>query len=610
MNYKALYRTYRPSSFEDVVGQKHIVATLKNAVKQNKIAHAYLFCGPRGTGKTSVAKLLAKAVNCENSENAPCGKCRNCLSIEQGNHPDIVEIDAASNNGVDEIRDLIEKVKYSPIEGKYKVYIIDEVHMLSAGAFNALLKTLEEPPSHVLFVLATTEPHKVLPTIISRCQRYDFNKVENEEMARRIRYILEKEKIECDEEAIRLIVSLADGGMRDALSILDQCIAYAQNQITAAHVNEIYGITTTEEKLQLLEFIFRQDARNLLGKVKIWSEKGIDIRRLTADLIEILKEAVIFGYTKDDTLLMKINSQEAETILGFANPKKLLDQIQILMETTEKYRTASNVTSYFEVAALKMMGEMKNLFHDDAALAENGNKEETFVNPSKEKNHKDTNFDQDAAELVFNESKEGKSAEEPEEIVDSQGETETIIPVPLVENTSAELVIQEIHQKNIPKKISIDEILGLMVQANKPEKLSDQEKWKRIEGKCRDLSCARYAACLKDTMVAVSGANFILIATLYEALANEIQEDQDELEIFLRTDLDIPKRLYITTQEQFKEATQQFIERRRAGTLPPPLVIEVKSEIKEEAKEESDPNLTEMTRLFGSDFEIIEEEEK
>ena len=361
MSYKALYRTYRPSSFEEVVGQQHIVTTLKNAVKQNKIAHAYLFCGPRGTGKTSIAKLLAKAVNCSDHEHAPCNQCESCLAIQEGNHPDIVEIDAASNNGVDEIRDLIEKVKYSPLQGRYKVYIIDEVHMLSTGAFNALLKTLEEPPSHVIFILATTEPQKVLPTIISRCQRYDFSKVSQSEMIGRIRKILEQEKISCDDEALRLIAQLADGGMRDALSIVDQCIAYAQDNITAADVNEIYGMTTISEKIELLMWIFHRQAQPLLDKIRILSEKGIDIKRLTSDLIEVLKECVILAYTQDSTLLNQLTEDEALRLLEGRSSRELLAMIDILMETMEKYRNASDAASYFEVAALKMMAEREEV---------------------------------------------------------------------------------------------------------------------------------------------------------------------------------------------------------------------------------------------------------
>ena len=221
MAYKALYRTYRPSTFEEVAGQHHVVQTIKNALASGKIAHAYLFAGPRGTGKTTMAKLLAKALNCEHGIGCQCNECKNCQAINDGTHPDVLEIDAASNNGVEEIRDLIDKVKYGTILGRYKVYIIDEVHMMTAGAFNALLKTLEEPPEHVIFILATTEPHKILPTILSRCQRYDFTKVSDQDIKERIKVVLKKENITYNEEAINLVISLADGGMRDALSILD-----------------------------------------------------------------------------------------------------------------------------------------------------------------------------------------------------------------------------------------------------------------------------------------------------------------------------------------------------------------------------------------------------
>lgn len=619
MSYKALYRTYRPSSFDDVVGQKHIVVTLQNAVKQNKIAHAYLFCGPRGTGKTSIAKLLAKAVNCEDAEHAPCGKCESCLSIQKGNHPDIVEIDAASNNGVDEIRDLIEKVKYSPIEGRYKVYIIDEVHMLSTGAFNALLKTLEEPPSHVLFVLATTEPHKVLPTIISRCQRYDFTKVENDEIIRRIHLILEQENIQCEDEAIRLIATLADGGMRDALSILDQCIAYAQDYITSTHVNEIYGITTIAEKLEMLDYVFNHDARSILGKIKLWSEKGIDIRRLTSDLIEIMKESVIFGYTKDSTLMTKLTVPEAEQILTQLNPKQLLELIQILMETTEKYRTASNVSSYFEISILKMIATLNGITIESEtkqqemsrpivqptirteSVKEEISKIEVPSPMSEQTSVLETNheFDEPETEALVVEEFD----QEPENFDED-------IPALIVEEPEVELVIQEVKiKKNIePDALNMDTILRLMVQGDRNIRIIDDEKWKNIESKCRDLSCARQANLLRDTTVHVSGETFILIATEYQALANEILECKEDIEIFLDEQLGIDKVLFVTTEQQIALAKEEYLQRRNNHTLPPALTVEKKVKTLAQQEENKDKVMTEMISLFGDDFEIVEEE--
>ncbi|EGS4843797.1 DNA polymerase III subunit gamma/tau, partial [Listeria monocytogenes] len=242
MAYQALYRVFRPQSFQDVVGQEHVTKTLKNAIVQNKTSHAYLFSGPRGTGKTSAAKIFAKAINCEHGHDGePCNECEICKGTTDGSIPDVLEIDAASNNGVEEIRDIREKVKYAPTVAKYKVYIIDEVHMLSTGAFNALLKTLEEPPKHVIFILATTEPHKLPLTIISRVQRFDFKRITTQDIIGRLKFILEEEKIPYDEKALMIVARAAEGGMRDALSLLDQVISYGSEEVTVEDALEITG---------------------------------------------------------------------------------------------------------------------------------------------------------------------------------------------------------------------------------------------------------------------------------------------------------------------------------------------------------------------------------
>ncbi|MFQ7800758.1 MAG: DNA polymerase III subunit gamma/tau [Coprobacillus cateniformis] len=303
MAYKTLYRVYRPQRFDEVAGQEHIITTLRHAVEENKIAHAYLFCGPRGTGKTTIAKLLAKAINCTGNPK-PCDECENCKEIASGNHPDVIEIDAASNNGVDEVRNLIDKVKYAPTQGKYKVYIIDEVHMMSTGAFNALLKTLEEPPAHVVFILATTEPHKILPTIISRCQRFDFMKLSLTEIVNRMKSVVEQENYICDDEALEMIAKLADGGMRDALSILEQCLAYNDQHLTVQDVNHIYGIVSLENKIDFIKVLLSKDMKKSLFILDEMKTNGIDIKRLTLDLVDILKDIIIYRNTSDSSILL------------------------------------------------------------------------------------------------------------------------------------------------------------------------------------------------------------------------------------------------------------------------------------------------------------------
>ena len=261
MSYTALYRKFRPAVFEDVKGQDHIVTTLKNQIQANRIGHAYLFCGTRGTGKTSVAKIFAKAVNCENPvDGSPCGKCSICEAIAKGSSMNVIEIDAASNNGVDNIREIRNEVEYSPTTGKYKVYIIDEVHMLSMGAFNALLKTLEEPPSYVIFILATTEVHKIPITILSRCQRYDFRRISIETISDRMKELLDTEGQEYEDKAVRYVAKMGDGSMRDALSLLDQCIAFHIGEcLTYDKVLEVLGAVDTEVFTQMFGYIIKKD---------------------------------------------------------------------------------------------------------------------------------------------------------------------------------------------------------------------------------------------------------------------------------------------------------------------------------------------------------------
>ena len=354
MAYKALYRTYRPQTFEEVAGQEHIVRTLKNALATGKIAHAYLFAGPRGTGKTTMAKLFAKALNCDEGIGHQCNQCENCIQIMEGSHPDVLELDAASNNGVDEIRELIDKVKYGTILGRYKVYIIDEVHMLSTGAFNALLKTLEEPPEHVIFILATTEPHKILPTILSRCQRYDFNKVSESDIKERIRTILLNEDVEYVDDAINLIVNLADGGMRDALSILEKVLAYSGNQLNVQDVLNIFALESKEEKIKLIHSIVNHDMSDVLSRLNNYVTKGTDIKRLTEDLLVILKDVVIYNSSNIPNYLESLKEEEARELSYIISNEQALKMISVLMETIKDYKNVTSINPLFEITLIKL----------------------------------------------------------------------------------------------------------------------------------------------------------------------------------------------------------------------------------------------------------------
>lgn len=354
MAYKALYNKYRPTTFEEVAGQRSIVRTMRNAIENNKIAHAYLFCGPRGTGKTSMARLFAKALNCEEGVGHQCNRCSNCLAMNAGSHPDVIEIDAASNNGVEQVRDLIDKVRYAPIKGKYKIYIIDEVHMMSAGAFNALLKTLEEPPEHVIFILATTEPFKVLPTIVSRCQRYDFGKIEPKDIKDKLTWILGREGVPYEDAALDAVVDLADGGMRDALSILDQALAYGGNQLREKDVLDVFGLTSSAQKCRLLNLIAEGSVSPVLSLAEEFLTSGIDIKRLIQSLLDIIKDCLVYLKTGKADLLQAASVKEIESLIGGIDDVRANEMIDILIKCQADSKTVGNLRSLFELTLLRM----------------------------------------------------------------------------------------------------------------------------------------------------------------------------------------------------------------------------------------------------------------
>lgn len=587
MAYQALYRKYRPTNFDEVVGQTHIIQTLKNAIVQNRIAHAYLFCGPRGTGKTSIAKIFAKTLNCTNSQDAPCGVCENCKMAANGSHPDIIEIDAASNNGVDEVRNLIDKVKYAPMQGKYKIYIIDEVHMMTSGAFNALLKTIEEPPAHVIFIFATTEPNKVLPTIISRCQRFDFNKVSMHDIKYRLSVVCKNEGIEIDENGLTLIAQLADGGMRDALSILDQCVAYCSSHIDVNDIRKIYGVVTSEDIGKLFYSVYKKDVDSFVKDIQKYSDMGMDIKRLTANFIHMLKDSLILDYSENSTLVSDMNKDMIRKYFKLAPINFRIKCMEELMDTYNKYTYASNALDYLEASLLKISSysyESKTHIidsdHNDFKEAE---EEENY-----ETSYDDTSDDSDIIEKNTQKD-DNNGVLEKSEISDVSRET-----LKQSENTNNKIILND------------EFVIQLLVGATKMERSIDTNKFNNIGQFISSLEFGKYAATLRNSSIMASGSNYIVVCVSSEIFAKQINEFELNYgyEDFTEVLLGKAKKVFALDKTQQSRVLDEFKERMISGNLPEPYQVRLK---RKDAESENNMSIEDHMKSLFPNIEIKED---
>lgn len=587
MAYQALYRKYRPSNFDEVVGQTHIIQTLKNAIVQNRIAHAYLFCGPRGTGKTSIAKIFAKTLNCTNSQDAPCGVCENCKMAANGSHPDIIEIDAASNNGVDEVRNLIDKVKYAPMQGKYKIYIIDEVHMMTSGAFNALLKTIEEPPAHVIFIFATTEPNKVLPTIISRCQRFDFNKVSVNDIKYRLSVVCKNEGIEIDQDGLTLIAQLADGGMRDALSILDQCVAYCTSHIDVNDIRKIYGVITSEDIGQLFSSVYKKDVDSFIKDIQKYSDMGMDIKRLTADFIHMLKDSLILDYSENSTLVSDMNKDMIRKYFRSAPIHFRIQCMEELMDTYNKYTYASNALDYLEASLLKILSysyepkstKIESEYDNNSDIEEEDNYETSYDDSSDNSDIIEKN-----CEIV-----DKNKALEKSEISDVSRET-----LKQSENTDNKIILND------------DFVVQLLVGANKMERNIDTTKFNNIGQFTSSLEFGKYAASLRNSIIMASGSNYIVVCASSEIFAKQINEFELNYgyEDFMEVLLGKAKKVFALDKTQQARVLDTFKEKMISGNLPEPFQVHLR---RKESVTENNMSVEDHMKSLFPNIEIKED---
>ena len=521
MSYLALYRKYRPIDFDHVYGQKEVVTVIKNAINCNKVSHAYLFCGPRGTGKTTIAKIIARLVNCEHLDNGkPCGKCYSCLNFL--NSSDIVEIDAASNNGVDEIRELRDKVNLVPSNSKYKVYIIDEVHMLTNQAFNALLKTLEEPPAHVIFILATTEPHKIPLTIASRCQKFRFSKISDDQIVDRLKEISEIENIIIEDDALFEIARLADGGMRDAINMLDQLIAYSNSNITLNDIYKVNGSVSYDDLSELLKSIITSDKIKVIEFIDRFDEDGKEINKFVEELIIFLKDVILY---KNTNLLSTIESKNTniKKISELYDSKVLYNLIETLNNVQNMIRMSTNGSILFMTSLLKF----SDTYFNKIEITDNINNSNSINN----------NLKTNVCDKDKNISRE-------------------IINTKNIDN------LKENNLSNEEINVRINNALAL---ASKEVLENIKNNWNLIDEYIYDDQFSIVSGLLKDSSVVVGSEKYVIIASELTSIVDRINENTKIIESLFKKMFGYKLFVVGITIEKWNIEKKNYINNVRSG---------------------------------------------
>ncbi len=583
MSYKSLYRKYRPMRFEDVCGQQFIVKTLSNAIKNNKIGHAYLFCGTRGTGKTTIAKIFAKLVNCLNPlDNVPCGECEICLNENTDEIPDIIEIDAASNNGVDEIRELKNKIKLMPVMCKYKVYIIDEVHMLSTGAFNALLKTLEEPPEHVIFILATTEPQKLPITIISRCQRFDFKKINVLDISKRLKYISQKEGIDIDDEAIEEIAKLSEGAMRDAIGLLDQISSFADSKITVEDIYTIRGSVSNRVLIELIEKYIDNDASSILSIVDDIYLSGKDFYRLSEDILVFYRNMLISkvapSYFEDKALQLKDDIMRLSSKIDV---KRIERMIKKLEELLRNIKSSDYPRILFETTILSDL-DLDESFENEKPTTE---KDKTFVMGINEVDSKSKN----------NEIKLDKNINE---IIKEEFKEKDIKKVTTKNKSNNSFAITDALKEAM--------INNTIAEASASLKKEATVKFEELDKYLIDKDFKAAATILKDSIVTAVSNDHMLLTYKYESMVEDNDNEYASISNLIKQMFGSEYKVVAITDKRWKELRPYFLNlKKENGTIP--LIEEKYEKINKSENMIENENYEEVLNIFDSDLIEMEE---